>query len=89
MDLITLAILEGQTLTEATHNVPWWQTEVENETRVIYPPEAKPLEVDKPYIWQVQAFDALGYPLGRDEGKSGINRFMVLPYVIRSDTLAR
>jgi len=73
-------LLEGQTIAEATRNVPWWQVELENTTRIVYPVEARPLEFNKSYIWQVQTFDVAGYPLGDNEGKSEVYQFTVVPH---------
>jgi hypothetical protein len=50
--------------------VPYYQTTVMNEASFTYPNSAPPLEVGQSFVWQVQATDNTGRPLGEDQGYS-------------------
>lgn len=62
-------ILPGQSPLDALHNVPQYETDV-SITSHPYPADALPLEDSTRYVWQVQALDAAGQPLGERQGKS-------------------
>ena len=62
-------ILSGQSPLDALNNVPQYETDV-STTTVPYPADALPLEDSARYVWQVQALDAAGQPVGERQGKS-------------------
>jgi hypothetical protein len=68
-------LLPGQTKEEAIENYPVYEEEIENQTSLLYTPEAPPLDTLKTYVWQVQAFGQAGNPLGENQGKSEIWSF--------------
>lgn len=62
-------VLPGQSPLEALNNVP--QLEADVTTSLLrYPQDALPLDDSVQYVWQVQALDALGQPVGERQGKS-------------------
>ena len=62
-------MLPGQAPLEALNNVPQYEADV-TMTTVSYPPDALPLDDSTKYVWQVQAIDAAGQPVGERQGKS-------------------
>ncbi|OQX83442.1 hypothetical protein B6D60_10485 [candidate division KSB1 bacterium 4484_87] len=90
---LTIAEKEtGQTAQEAILNIPFFLSDdskpIEknsNGTREIinfvYPFDlkmAEPLATGKTYVWQIQAFDEFGRPVGGNQGKSRIFSFNIL-----------
>jgi hypothetical protein len=62
-------VLPGQSPLEALNNVPVLEQDLETTT-LQYPPDALPLEDSTRYVWQVQALDEAGQPVGERQGKS-------------------
>ncbi|MGH7639027.1 MAG: hypothetical protein ACREOK_15360 [Gemmatimonadaceae bacterium] len=62
-------MLPGQAPLEALNNVPQYEADV-TTTTVSYPSDALPLDDSTRYVWQVQAIDAAGQPVGERQGKS-------------------
>ncbi len=68
-------ILPGQTPTVAINNIPLHEAVIENLTSFIYPNTAQPLELNKNYVWQIQARDKNNIPIGENQGESEIRKF--------------
>jgi len=69
-------ILKGQTKKEAMGaNVPWFEKGGLTTMSLGYPASARPLEKTKEYAWQIQAIDASGFPVGKNQGRSEIWQF--------------
>ena len=69
----------GQTPQEALFgNAPQLEISLANLDFLVYPPDALPLEEAQWYVWQVQALDEAGYPVGENDGRSEIWRFRYL-----------
>jgi hypothetical protein len=62
-------ILPNQSPLEALNNVPQYEADLAT-TAASYPIDALPLEDSTRYVWQVQALDAAGQPVGERQGKS-------------------
>jgi hypothetical protein len=62
-------LLPGQAPIEALNNVPVLEQDLETTT-LQYPPDGLPLEDSARYVWQVQALDDAGQPVGERQGKS-------------------
>lgn len=79
--LIRIAPLqEGQTPEQAIEgNVPHFEGEMPGGTTLIYPPEGLPFEPGESYVWQVQAVDQNGTPIGENGGRSEIWQFIFQP----------
>jgi hypothetical protein len=60
----------AKTPLQIIREVPYYQTTIMNEASFVYPNSARPLEIGQTYIWQVQATDNNGRPLGEDQGFS-------------------
>ncbi|MEO0070805.1 MAG: hypothetical protein ABIK39_01790 [candidate division WOR-3 bacterium] len=69
-------ILSGQTPQQAINNIPHHEETVVDLTSWTYPVSARPFEENKWYVWQVQAKDRNNIPIGENEGKSDIFRFI-------------
>jgi hypothetical protein len=67
-------ITPERTKISAVSGVPFFQRKI-TATSFRYPLSATPFEKGKKYAWQIQALDAAGYPLGKNEGKSEIFLF--------------
>lgn len=63
------AILPGQSPLDALNNVPQYEADL-TSTAASYPADAFPLEDETQYVWQVQALDGAGQPVGERQGKS-------------------
>jgi hypothetical protein len=69
-------VLKGQTKEEAMGaNVPWFEKGGLTTMSLGYPASARPLEKTKEYAWQIQAIDASGFPVGKNQGRSEIWQF--------------
>jgi hypothetical protein len=69
-------ILKGQTKEEAMGaNVLWFEKSGLTTRSLGYPASARPLEKTKEYVWQIQAIDASGFPVGKNQGRSEIWQF--------------
>jgi len=69
-------VLKGQTKEEAMGaNVPWFEKGGLTTMSLGYPASARPLEKTKEYAWQIQAIDASGFPIGKNQGRSEIWQF--------------
>ena len=68
-------VLEGQTKEQAIEGYPLHEADLVNQTSYPYPADAPDLDSGKTYVWQVQAKDPSGSPLGENEGKSEIWAF--------------
>lgn len=73
-------ILPGQGALDALHNVPQHEADL-GGTMLSYPRDALPLEPGSRYVWQVQALDAAGQPVGERQGKSEVWAFTYDPLV--------
>ncbi len=71
-------ILPGQSPIEAINNTPQFEGDF-TTTSFLYPPTALALLDSARYVWQVQALDDAGQPLGEDQGKSEAWTFAYLP----------
>ena len=58
----------------ATSDIPFFQRRT-SATSLRYPTSVKSFKEGKKYVWQIQALDETGYPLGKNEGKSEIFSF--------------
>ena len=77
-------ILENQTPEESISNLSFYETKIAQistgQNTIIsfnYPIEVEPLSNNRSYVWQVQAFDNYGRPVGGAQGKSKIYKFNV------------
>lgn len=69
-------VLEGQIPAEAlAANIPHHESTDLFAPNLQYPFEATPLESGKTYAWSVRAFDANGYPVSTNDGRSEIWTF--------------
>ena len=64
-------VLPGQTPLDALNNVPQYEADL-SSTVASYPPSALPLDDSTRYVWQVQALDGAGQPVGERQGKSEV-----------------
>lgn len=64
-------MLPGQSPLDALNNVPQYEADL-STTVASYPPSALPLDDSTRYVWQVQALDGAGQPLGERQGKSEV-----------------
>jgi hypothetical protein len=71
-------ILRGQSPLDALNNVPQYEGDV-TTTTLPYPIDALPLVDSARYVWQVQALDAAGQPVGERQGKSEAWAFTMQP----------
>lgn len=84
-------IMPGEPMERALQRKPYFEREVKRQTSFLYPLTAPSLKKGKSYLWQVQALDKAGYPLGKREGRSEIRRVVIghkiprlpLPKVLR------
>lgn len=67
-------MLPGQAPVEAINNVAQFEADY-TVTSFGYPPTALPLRDSARYVWQVQAVDGAGQPLGERQGKSEVWAF--------------
>jgi len=74
-------ILTGQTPADAINSLPYFEDEVYMMNSLIYPLGAQDLTIGNRYVWQVQAVDDDGYPIGENYGKSELWSFIygILP----------
>ncbi len=69
-------LLDAQSPEQAMRmNTPWYEGTVTNQTTLVYPATARPFKEQMKYVWQVQAVDQFGKPLGRNSGLSEIWEF--------------
>jgi hypothetical protein len=74
--ITVVEVLKGQTKEEAIGaNVPVYEKGGLTTLSFDYPAAARPLEKTKKYAWQIQAVDASGFPVGKNEGRSEIWEF--------------
>jgi len=71
-------VLTGQAPLEAMNNVPVFEGDMDLAFAP-YPRDALPFEVGGRYVWQVQATDGAGQPLGERQGKSEVWTFVYAP----------
>ena len=64
-------VLPGQSPLDALNNVPQYEADL-TTTVASYPTSALPLEDSTRYVWQVQALDGAGQPVGERQGKSEV-----------------
>ena len=69
-------VLEGQSPLDALNNVPHFEADFAT-TATPYPADALPLEDGLRYVWQVQAIDGAGQPMGERQGKSEVWTFVL------------
>ena len=69
----------GQTPAEALLTPPHHETVLRGRSQYLYPLGALPLSPGQVYVWQVQALDEQGRPLGANSGRSEIRTFAFLP----------
>ncbi len=68
-------IYSGQTPAEAMDNIAHFEVMRQRMSTLQYPLEGLRFEQDKEYVWQVQALDEEGKPIGENDGKSEIWQF--------------
>ncbi|MBN2000335.1 hypothetical protein JW935_22485 [candidate division KSB1 bacterium] len=66
---------EGQTVFEAIDNIAAFEIPYYRESSLQYPLEGLRLEEGSEYVWQIQALDLEGKPVGENDGKSEIWSF--------------
>ncbi len=66
---------ETEDLNYSITKIPILNITTENNAQ-IYPAESPPLETGEYYVWQVQLLDKNSNPIGENEGKSEIGRFL-------------
>ena len=71
-------VLPGQSPLDAINNVPMFEGDFPNAV-TLYPRDALPLEEGERYVWQVQATDDAGLPVGERQGKSEVWTFTYTP----------
>jgi len=69
-------VLPGQSPLEAINNLPTFESDLAAAV-MSYPQDALPLDQGGRYVWQVQAIDDAGQPVGERQGKSEIWSFTV------------
>lgn len=69
-------VLPGQSPLDALNNVPQYEADL-SSTVASYPADALPLEDGTRYVWQVQAIDGAGQPVGERQGKSEAWTFLM------------
>jgi hypothetical protein len=73
-------VLPGQGALDALNNVPQHEADLAG-TMLSYPRDGLPLEPGTRYVWQVQALDESGQPVGERQGKSEVWAFTYDPLV--------
>jgi hypothetical protein len=71
-------VLPGQSPLEAINNLPQFEGDF-TTTSILYPVDALSLRDSARYVWQVQAVDAVGQPVGERQGKSEVWAFTYQP----------